>query len=350
MHQEGYTGYSDSNYQSDIRSDLQNSLYHSLRTSSQERRDSVRRDVHPFGSGPVSPDDGLSVWSMKTSADSKATGNDLDSLSSTSRPFSRMVTPCPMYDFGVGGGEEGFSSKTAAVNVSSAPGLDYAPTRASPAASALRGATTVMIKPLPTKYTQRKLLRELLGAGFQGKIDFIYLPLDARSQNNRGFGFCNLESTQAAERFYRVFQGSYLNDFESSRPLEVSAAEVQGFEANAELYFSSKSIKTGRNTRSHPIFLRALPPRLQQLDAQQRQQGKDTTALGVIPLPPGQVSGGQAGMATPSVLPPMPVKLMQQENCQTCNRRKPFGAAVCPRCGVEIPQENGLEYAEIIRL
>ena len=40
-----------------------------------------------------------------------------------------------------------------------------------------------MIKNVPPKYSQRKLLRELLSAGFQGKIDFIYLPLDPRTRS-----------------------------------------------------------------------------------------------------------------------------------------------------------------------
>lgn len=51
--------------------------------------------------------------------------------------------------------------------------------------------------PVIRKYTQRKLLRELLAAGFQGKMDFIYLPLDPRTRSSRGFAFCNFSSPQA---------------------------------------------------------------------------------------------------------------------------------------------------------
>eukprot|EP00913_Durusdinium_trenchii_P023822 g22372.t1 len=58
-----------------------------------------------------------------------------------------------------------------------------------------------MLKNVPAKYTQRKLMRELLGAGFQGKLDFIYLPMDPRSRNARGFAFCNFSTPAAADEF-----------------------------------------------------------------------------------------------------------------------------------------------------
>ena len=72
--------------------------------------------------------------------------------------------------------------------------------------------------PVTRKYTQRKLLRELLAAGFQGKMDFIYLPLDPRTRSSRGFAFCNFTSPQAEklERGWRkkdaTFQNANYND------------------------------------------------------------------------------------------------------------------------------------------
>ena len=50
------------------------------------------------------------------------------------------------------------------------------------------------------KYSQRKLLRELLSAGFQGKMDFMYLPIDPRTRASRGFAFCNFTSPQARSK------------------------------------------------------------------------------------------------------------------------------------------------------
>ncbi|CAK9065231.1 unnamed protein product, partial [Durusdinium trenchii] len=106
--------------------------------------------------------------------------------------------------------------------------------------SALAGLTTVMVKNVPVKYTQRKLLREILNAGFQGKMDFIYLPMDPRNRCARGFAFCNFTTPEAAQQFFRTYHKSHLKSFDSDQPLEVMAAEIQGFEANAEHYLVVK--------------------------------------------------------------------------------------------------------------
>jgi hypothetical protein len=127
----------------------------------------------------------------------------------------------------------------------------------------LQGLTTVMMKHVPNKYSQRKLLREIISAGFQGNVDFIYLPMDPRTKANRGFAFCNLDTPAMAMRFFKVFHGKMLRSFDAEKCIEVSAAEIQGFEANAEHYLSAKALR--RNTRdnySRPMFLRPLPEHL----------------------------------------------------------------------------------------
>lgn len=127
--------------------------------------------------------------------------------------------------------------------------------------SALAGLTTVMVKNVPVKYTQRKLLREILNAGFQGKMDFIYLPMDPRNRCARGFAFCNFTTPEAAQQFFRTYHKSHLKSFDSDQPLEVMAAEIQGFEANAEHYLVVKASRKekGRDTLGCPTFLRPLP-------------------------------------------------------------------------------------------
>eukprot|EP00438_Fugacium_kawagutii_P025515 Skav224453 [mRNA] locus=scaffold3438:39234:39845:+ [translate_table: standard] len=133
------------------------------------------------------------------------------------------------------------------------------------ASSTLRGQTTVMLKNIPAKYTQRMLLRELLAAGFQGKMDFMHLPIDPCTGNSRGFAFCNLTTAEAAELFYCIFQRRFLKCHSAEIPLEVMAAEVQGFEANATCYFEVKASRKeqGLDTRTGcPVFLRPPPGHL----------------------------------------------------------------------------------------
>jgi len=120
--------------------------------------------------------------------------------------------------------------------------------------------TTVMVKNVPVKCGQRRLLRQFLAAGFQGKLDFIYLPMDPRSRSSRGFAFVNLTTVESAHRFYRIFHGNFLKNYPSETPLEVAVAEIQGFDANAEHYLLVKASRKGkgRDVFGCPTFLRPL--------------------------------------------------------------------------------------------
>ena len=114
-----------------------------------------------------------------------------------------------------------------------------------------------MVKNVPVKCGQRRLLRQFLAAGFQGKLDpsihvpfcsqhlpthpqclisvrredFIYLPMDPRSRSSRGFAFVNLTTVESAHRFYRSWNAPkgaifrircwpFLKNYPSETPLE----------------------------------------------------------------------------------------------------------------------------------
>jgi len=123
------------------------------------------------------------------------------------------------------------------------------------AGGGLSGCTTVMIRHVPSKYTQQKLMREINSAGFLGRFDFLYLPTDLRTRTNRGFAFVNFISTDVAEEFYKAFHNQHLQHYASDRVIAVTPAVVQGFEDNAAHYASSlvRRMKTRRN---RPLFFR----------------------------------------------------------------------------------------------
>jgi hypothetical protein len=124
----------------------------------------------------------------------------------------------------------------------------------------LSGCTTVMMRQVPFRYTQRKLLREINSCGFMGQYDFIYLPMDPRSHANRGFAFLNMISAEAAEDFYNKFNGQYLRHFSAEKALSVLPADLQGFEENALQYASTAAHRGRRTGHTKPIFFRPLPP------------------------------------------------------------------------------------------
>jgi len=219
----------------------------------------------------------------------------------------------------------------------------------------LAGKTTVMVKNVPVKYTQRKLLREFLAAGFHGKLDFIYLPIDPRSRCSRGFAFCNFSSPEVTQQFFSTFHKKFLNAFESEVPLEVAAAEIQGFEANAEHYLVVKASRKekGRDTFGCPTFLRPLPQQfLRHLreDEVAEALGRDVAEASPVGLrrPQKNSQPMQRQMPVPVSRPiakpppepkpsmPMPMHAMEAElhmaHCNSCGQMIPNNA-FCPYCG-----------------
>lgn len=93
------------------------------------------------------------------------------------------------------------------------------------------GTTTVMLRNIPNKYTQSKLI-ERLHEDFRGDMDFLYLPVDFKNKCNVGYAFVNFRTTEACERFVAAFHLARSSDklpgFNSQKICEVSPAKFQG--------------------------------------------------------------------------------------------------------------------------
>ncbi|KAK9276806.1 hypothetical protein L1049_006342 [Liquidambar formosana] len=148
--------------------------------------------------------------------------------------------------------------------------------------------TTVMIKNIPNKYSQKLLLNmldnhcihcnEQIADGDDQPLssyDFVYLPIDFNNKCNVGYGFVNMTSPQATLRLYKAFHLQSWEVFNSRKICEVTYARVQGLEALKEHFKNSKfpSVteeifpvvfsppRDGRQlTEPQPIFGHAIPP------------------------------------------------------------------------------------------
>ncbi|ESW35689.1 hypothetical protein PHAVU_001G256300 [Phaseolus vulgaris] len=113
--------------------------------------------------------------------------------------------------------------------------------------------TTVMIKNIPNKYSQKLLLNmldnhcihcnEQVADGDEQPLssyDFVYLPIDFNNKCNVGYGFVNMTSSEATLRLYKAFHLQHWEVFNSRKICEVTYARVQGLEALKEHFKNSK--------------------------------------------------------------------------------------------------------------
>jgi len=100
--------------------------------------------------------------------------------------------------------------------------------------------TTLMMRNIPNDYSRVMLLNLLSREGFATSYDFIYLPIDFRTEAGLGYAFINLVSSVEAERFRRVFHGFSDWDVITQKVCEVSWTDaLQGLESHIERYRNS---------------------------------------------------------------------------------------------------------------
>ncbi|XP_004239491.2 protein terminal ear1 homolog isoform X1 [Solanum lycopersicum] len=113
--------------------------------------------------------------------------------------------------------------------------------------------TTVMIKNIPNKYSQKLLLNmldnhcihcnEQIADGDdqpKSSYDFVYLPIDFINKCNVGYGFVNMTSPQATLRLYKAFHLQNWEVFNSRKICQVTYARLQGIEALKDHFKNSK--------------------------------------------------------------------------------------------------------------
>mmetsp|Transcript_77477 Transcript_77477/g.134244 ORF Transcript_77477/g.134244 Transcript_77477/m.134244 type:complete len:400 (-) Transcript_77477:84-1283(-) len=231
-------------------------------------------------------------------------------------------------------------------DLSGEPSVDPEMQRAREVAAAgggLSGHTTIMIRHIPSKYTQSKLMNEINSVGFDGTYDFFYLPIDTRNHGNRGFGFINFLSARLAEEFYSKYHGQKLKHFDATTPIAVMPADVQGFEESAERFFASGHLRK-KKSHSEPVFLKPLPAHLREegrrkgrthardsQGAAQKEKQKSSPAQIAHHVPlqmeaphmPAMI-GGPLGLP-PSTMPP--------RFCGICGNVRVAGQNFCRYCG-----------------
>ncbi|KAF3337380.1 terminal ear1 [Carex littledalei] len=187
--------------------------------------------------------------------------------------------------------------------------------------------TTVMIRNIPNKYSQKLLLNmldnhcihcnEQIAEGEEppSAYDFVYLPIDFSNKCNVGYGFVNLTSPQAAFRLYKAFHKQPWEVFNSRKICQVTYARLQGLEALKEHFKNSKFACD--NDEYMPVVFS--PPR------DGKQSLTEPVAIGGRELSPGsqpseqrlQSEGGDASSTSGSTHAPSDHEVMDEPGGST---------------------------------
>jgi len=100
------------------------------------------------------------------------------------------------------------------------------------AAHGLKDCTTLVVRHIPSQYSQYQLRWEIDAAGFRGLWNFLHLPMDSKNRGNRGFAFINFKSSTDADTFQRHFHGKYLHRVHPKGAVDVKPANCQGLYDN----------------------------------------------------------------------------------------------------------------------
>lgn len=116
--------------------------------------------------------------------------------------------------------------------------------------------TTLMIRNIPNRYTQRELIAELEDLGFVGAFDFLYIPLDKGTMSNVGYAFVNFTTSDWAQRCMAAFQNYRFKRHRkiSSKIAAVSVAHIQGLEANLA-HYENAAVNTAKLKQRRPVVM-----------------------------------------------------------------------------------------------
>mmetsp|Transcript_140521 Transcript_140521/g.262073 ORF Transcript_140521/g.262073 Transcript_140521/m.262073 type:complete len:567 (+) Transcript_140521:127-1827(+) len=122
--------------------------------------------------------------------------------------------------------------------------------------------TTLMLRNIPNECTRNQLFEHLEKAGFQGMIDFIYLPINFSTDRNFGYSFLNFRTAETASAFMETFNGVPISKclpiFKGDKACKVVPAAIQGWEANMrKLCGSNSALRALGPEHWHPLFLDA---------------------------------------------------------------------------------------------
>lgn len=114
--------------------------------------------------------------------------------------------------------------------------------------------TTLQIRNLPRKLSQKELVDAIHASGFEGRMDFCYVPRDFSSVENHGHAFANFVSPEAAAEFKVTWHRQKRLTSQHQQAINISVATLQGLDANLKKWDNPR-MKRVRNPVYWPFLL-----------------------------------------------------------------------------------------------
>ncbi|KAM0677786.1 hypothetical protein BDAP_001636 [Binucleata daphniae] len=111
--------------------------------------------------------------------------------------------------------------------------------------------TTVMLKNIPNKYTQKMLL-DLLDEHHSKTYNFVYLKMDSKNKCNIGYAFINFMNHKVIKSFFIKVDGKGWKKLKSCKIARVNYASIQGFD---NLVRKFELCQEGENEEYKPFIL-----------------------------------------------------------------------------------------------
>ncbi|OMJ79372.1 hypothetical protein SteCoe_20618 [Stentor coeruleus] len=113
--------------------------------------------------------------------------------------------------------------------------------------------TTIMIKNIPNKYTQ-KMLIQAIDRNFTGTYDFLYLPIDFKNRCNVGYAFINFVDYRVIPAFFNEFNAKRWERFNSEKICALAYGRIQGLKDLVQ-HFQNSSVINQDDNKVKPIIL-----------------------------------------------------------------------------------------------
>ena len=131
-----------------------------------------------------------------------------------------------------------------------------------------------MVRNIPNKYTQAKLLETLDDGGQAGKYDFVYMPVDQKNQANVGYAFVNFIHPLYIVDFYYRFIGKRWKCYNSTKICDLKYGRLQG-KKQLENNFSTMQHTNDSGGKTRPFIADRPCPSIDELEKLREDLIKD---------------------------------------------------------------------------